>query len=168
MITSNDSRNSVELVGLSTDTKPTDVSPNSLFLELDTLDVFFYTDMGWTKAGEQAKQGIVSVEISPAIETDPTLDYYFPMAYDASEPISSYLWLYTQEALDESVEYTVTVTPSADWCCFDQEADAPLPKGKPMTFTAQPTDTGVMSVYVYVCDEDVQHQMGVELLFGID
>ena len=41
-----------EFKGLSSDTKPTDsVGVNSLFLELDTLDLYYYTGSGWTKAG---------------------------------------------------------------------------------------------------------------------
>ena len=46
-----------ELVGLSGDAKPTgtfsgyNIAPNSVFLELDTLDLYYYTGSGWTKAG---------------------------------------------------------------------------------------------------------------------
>ena len=46
-----------ELVGLSGDTKPTgrfsgyQIGVNSVFLELDTLDLYYYTGSGWTKAG---------------------------------------------------------------------------------------------------------------------
>ena len=37
--------------GLSTDTKPTDCAPNSLFLELDTGDFYYYTGTAWAKVG---------------------------------------------------------------------------------------------------------------------
>lgn len=41
--------------GLSTDEKPTENVPiNSLFLELDTGD-FYYFDNGWTKVGESSQ-----------------------------------------------------------------------------------------------------------------
>lgn len=37
--------------GLSTDTKPTDAVENSLFLELDTGDFYYYTGSAWAKVG---------------------------------------------------------------------------------------------------------------------
>lgn len=38
--------------GLSTDTKPTEtVAPNSLFLELDTGDFYYFTGSAWAKIG---------------------------------------------------------------------------------------------------------------------
>lgn len=53
MITNNDSRmgNELELKGLSTDTKPTNVGVNSLFLELDTGDVYYFNGSSWAKVG---------------------------------------------------------------------------------------------------------------------
>ena len=46
----------VELAGLSTDTKPIGFATGSLFIEVDTGDVFFYNeeaepDSEWVKAG---------------------------------------------------------------------------------------------------------------------
>lgn len=42
-----------EFSGLSTDTKPTDsdLLQNSLFLELNTGDTYYYTGSTWTKVG---------------------------------------------------------------------------------------------------------------------
>lgn len=37
--------------GLSTDTKPTNCAVNSLFLELDTGDFYYYTGETWEKVG---------------------------------------------------------------------------------------------------------------------
>lgn len=56
MITRNDAKPSkdVELKGLSTDTKPTDVNlvgVNSLFLELDTGDFYYFDGTNWNKLG---------------------------------------------------------------------------------------------------------------------
>ena len=42
-----------DYVGLSTDEKPTDVSVNSLFLELDTGDFYYYDGTAWEKVGGQ-------------------------------------------------------------------------------------------------------------------
>ena len=42
----------LDFKGLSTDTKPTDgIAVNSMFLELDTGDMFYYTGAAWAKVG---------------------------------------------------------------------------------------------------------------------
>ena len=41
----------VEYKGLSTDNKPTDCGENSLFLELDTGDFYYFTGDSWAKVG---------------------------------------------------------------------------------------------------------------------
>ena len=41
----------VEYKGLSTDNKPTDCGINSLFLELDTGDFYYFTGDSWMKVG---------------------------------------------------------------------------------------------------------------------
>ena len=54
MITLNDNKQhgEYEFKGLSTDTKPTEnVMPNSLFLELDTGDFYFFTGTEWAIIG---------------------------------------------------------------------------------------------------------------------
>lgn len=40
-----------EYKGLSTDTKPTDCTVNSLFLELDTGDFYYFNGSAWQKVG---------------------------------------------------------------------------------------------------------------------
>lgn len=40
-----------EFKGLSTDAKPTDCGANSLFLELDTGDFYYFTGAAWAKVG---------------------------------------------------------------------------------------------------------------------
>lgn len=40
-----------EYKGLSTDTKPADCAENSLFLELDTGDFYYFTGDSWAKVG---------------------------------------------------------------------------------------------------------------------
>lgn len=53
MITYNDNRatDEYEYKGLSTDTKPTDCAVNSIFLELDTGDFYYFTGEEWAKIG---------------------------------------------------------------------------------------------------------------------
>lgn len=63
MVTLNDCRqgNTHEYVGLSTDEKPTEgVGVNSLFLELDTLDIYYFNGEEWAKCGEG--EGIVLLD----------------------------------------------------------------------------------------------------------
>lgn len=50
MITLNGS--APDLLGLHTDTKPDDALVNSLFLELDTGDFYYFTGEEWVKVGE--------------------------------------------------------------------------------------------------------------------
>lgn len=52
MITLNGS--APDLLGLSTDTKPLDALINSLFLELDTGDFYYFDGEEWAKVGEPA------------------------------------------------------------------------------------------------------------------
>lgn len=40
-----------DLLGLSTDTKPTGYGVNTLFLELDTAEFYYYTGDEWAKVG---------------------------------------------------------------------------------------------------------------------
>lgn len=53
MITYNDNRTTdeYEYKGLSTDDKPTDCATNSLFLELDTGDFYYFNGSTWSKIG---------------------------------------------------------------------------------------------------------------------
>jgi hypothetical protein len=53
MVTYNDNRvaGEYEFKGLSTDTKPTDCSINSIFLELDTGDFYYFNGEEWAKIG---------------------------------------------------------------------------------------------------------------------
>jgi len=53
MVTVNDRKEGTEqeYKGLSTDTKPTNCSANSLFFELDTGDFYYYTGEHWAKVG---------------------------------------------------------------------------------------------------------------------
>lgn len=47
-----ENENRFDFMGLSTDTKPTsDIAVNSLFLELDSGDVYYYDGSDWAKVG---------------------------------------------------------------------------------------------------------------------
>ena len=49
MITKNGQ--TADYIGLSTDTKPSDVPVNTYFLENDTGDLYYYTGESWNKVG---------------------------------------------------------------------------------------------------------------------
>ena len=49
MVTLNGS--TANLIGLHTDSKPTDVEVNTLFLELDTGDFYYFDGTEWQKVG---------------------------------------------------------------------------------------------------------------------
>ena len=49
--TAGEPRPAVEFKGLSTDTKPTNCAINSMFLELDTGDFYYFTGTDWAKVG---------------------------------------------------------------------------------------------------------------------
>lgn len=53
MITYNDNRanGEHEYKGTSADTKPTECAPNSIFLELDTGDFYYFDGENWQKIG---------------------------------------------------------------------------------------------------------------------
>lgn len=50
-INTNRAANEHDFKGLSTDTKPTNCAVNSLFLELDTGDFYYFTGETWEKVG---------------------------------------------------------------------------------------------------------------------
>lgn len=52
-----ESLNEKEYKGLSKDDKPTDCAANSLFLELDTGDFYYFTGEEWAKVGAGASDG---------------------------------------------------------------------------------------------------------------
>ena len=51
MVSNNREDFSFEYIGLSTDVKPLSAETNSLFLELDTGDFYYFTGAEWVKLG---------------------------------------------------------------------------------------------------------------------
>lgn len=65
-----------ELTGLSTDTKPTNVLTNTLFLELDTGDFYYYDGSDWQEVGGSSSSKSLSLEkttlkenVTPSVES---------------------------------------------------------------------------------------------------
>lgn len=72
----------------------------------------------WAPGGsDDGEQGIESIAFSPAIETTPSLDSFFPIHYgeltEEQKTSGVEIILKTTDAL--SSEYTVTITPTAEW-----------------------------------------------------
>lgn len=89
-------------------------------------------------------QGLMSISISPAIETTPALDSLFPIYWDDLTEEQK------QDGVSVSVtvpsgslpteEMTFTVTPTSDWHIVDLGGDAPIigEKGAPVSIPAPP------------------------------
>lgn len=87
MITLNGS--APDLLGLSTDTKPDDALVNSLFLELDTGDFYYFTGEEWVKVGEapNAKNLTINKPVLGGLKTEkPEIEN--PVIEDPAEDLS--------------------------------------------------------------------------------
>lgn len=91
--------------------------------------------------GDEGKNGIKSISISPAITTTPALDSQFPIYYEdltAEQKESGVILLLTSDdMLVDGAEYTFTITPTTDMYII---IDEPGEKGEPVTFTAPVDD----------------------------
>lgn len=56
-----------EITGLSTDTKPTNVMINTLFLELDTGDFYYYDGSDWQEVGGSSSSENKSLSVEKAL-----------------------------------------------------------------------------------------------------
>lgn len=85
--------------------------------------------------GDEGKNGIKSISISPEITTTPALDTVFPIYYDDlnEDEQQQGITRFVTAAPDESNTYTVTVTPTPDW--YAQGENGWGAKGEPVTVT---------------------------------
>lgn len=86
--------------------------------------------------GDEGKQGLKSISISPAITTTPALDSLLPIYYDdlTEEQKQDGVILNLTSAQIPDGEYSVTVTPSENWYALG-EGTASEQAGSPITFT---------------------------------
>lgn len=88
--------------------------------------------------GDEDKQGLKSITISPAITTTPALDSLFPIYYgdleDSPIPGSTRFAEFELKS-EESVggNYTVIITPTSDWQLYDEANQTMLGKGVPLS-----------------------------------
>ena len=105
--------------------------------------------------GDEGKNGILSVTISPAITTTPALDSQFPIYWEDLEPSQSNpereFELNVDGYWETDVTYTATITPTAEMYVFNGSTFGG--KGEPATITAT-ADDNVLSVALAVADSD--------------
>ena len=71
-----------DLLGLSTDEKPDDAFENSLFLELDTGDFYYFSDGKWAKVGEASN---AKSALNSALKTDLRNEKESPLPFEDEE-----------------------------------------------------------------------------------
>ena len=113
--------------------------------------------------GDEGKQGLKSITISPAITTTPALDSLFPIYWEEGKsypPVS----LLTHDTIPDAV--TVTVTPTSDWYAFNLETQEPGNIGEPVTFNAS-IDDGSVSFRVLCANgttqDDATQFIGIDI-----
>lgn len=96
----------------------------------------------WTPGGgsEEEGNGIKSITISPSITTTPTLESLFPIYYENLTEEEKQSGVMVQLSVAQGViksgdEYTVTITPTADWYAADMENFTFGDKGEPYSVT---------------------------------
>ena len=99
--------------------------------------------------GDENKQGLKSISISPAITTTPALDSLFPIYYDdlteEEKEDGKGLHVDTGGELEDTDTYTITVTPTSEWYAFNPNSGITGGKGEPITFERKPS-RGELSV----------------------
>lgn len=100
-----------------------------------------FVPTAWIPGGaSDAGSGIKSVSISPTIETTPALDSLFPIYYEDLTEEEKQSGVMVQLSVAQGViksgdEYTVTITPTADWYGADMENFTFGDKGEPYSVT---------------------------------
>ena len=86
--------------------------------------------------GDEGKQGLKSISISPAITTTPDLDSLFPVYYDdlTDEEKENGKTIAVEAPYDEDTDYYVTVTPTSNWYAFNMSSSEFGSVGEPVTY----------------------------------
>lgn len=119
--------------------------------------------------GDEGKNGLLALTISPAITTTPALDSLVPIYYeDLTEEQKEDGVTYkvtTSEAISQGDVYTVTVTPTSDFYAFDENL-VTSGKGEPssFTFTADPDNLGIG----FTLANEIPDQSNPEKFFSVN
>lgn len=86
--------------------------------------------------GDEGKQGLESITISPAITTTPALDSLFPIYWEdlTDEEKQNGKTIAVEVTYDEHEDYYLTVTPTSNWYAFDPNGMEAGDVGEPVTY----------------------------------
>ena len=113
--------------------------------------------------GDEGKNGIKSITISPAITTTPALDSLFPIYWEdlTEEEKADGKSLTVEGNITTGTTYTFNVTPTDDWYMY-KPGTGFLGKGEPYTTTADENDgkielAEIMAAETNTPSEDSKH-----------
>ena len=102
---------------------------------------------------DEEKNGLLSLTISPAVTTTPTLDTLLPLDYDeliaqGYQPDEYGTITVTVEVIGESVEeqYTITATPTSGWYAQNNETSDIGEQGQAVTYNTEIVDGANLAV----------------------
>lgn len=109
------------------------------------------------KSGDEGKQGLKSITISPEITTTPALDSLFPIYYDdvTEEQKEDGVRLFVtvpDGAISEGEDVQITYTPTPTWYVADEEMHFGG-QGEPMTVTRS-VENGEVDVSLFLVETD--------------
>lgn len=86
--------------------------------------------------GDEGKNGLKSISISPAITTTPALDSLFPIYWDdlTEEEKQSGKTIAVEATYDEHEDYYLTVTPTETWYAVNPNTSEFGDVGEPVTY----------------------------------
>lgn len=115
--------------------------------------------------GDDGKNGIKSISISPAITTTPAIDSLFPIYYDDLDEDEKQdgITRFVTAAPDESTTYTVIVTPTSEW--YAQGTNGWGEMGEPVKVTGF-YENGFLSVDTIVAAEPFDGEPSGEFIVG--
>lgn len=107
--------------------------------------------------GDEGKNGILSVTISPAITTTPALASLFPIYYEDLTEEQKQDGVQITSTVEPGVlksgdTYQLTITPTADWYVFDIYSHTFGDKGAPYTITVTAEDDNLGVTFVGASD----------------
>lgn len=121
--------------------------------------------------GDEGKNGIKSISISPAITTTPALDSLFPIYWDdlteEQKEEGLEFFLYTDAKLVDTDTYTITVTPTAEWYAFRTDPGTTGGKGEPFTFEQNPSHGSLGVSCGVVSEHDTEEASILQIDIGI-
>lgn len=125
--------------------------------------------------GDEGKQGLESITISPNITTNPPISTHFPIYYDdltESEKQQGKIVECGNAVFDTSATYTATVTPTEEFYAAYVSVDPPVigNKGEPIEAELA-YDGDTLSgnfVFVSTLDEDDPDVKRFRVIFHID